>query len=351
MAAPIAFTVTRSAIAYGLSTGVGVYYLMAHADGVKEYSRELAQFTLHFWTRPKKGEYGYRDYGAGTNGGNINNSNGDSQHMPAYLQPFADKLDQLSSEVSSIKRNQLFANGSPISLSTGVIIVGTCGAVLYISGVRSLADLMYVTKKHFNDTVAKLQNGVKLLAGAIKQVRKELGEKIDVVEKKIDDTRFSLEGILDSVKVDVKKVSDGQTEMHKLIRSLENQMNGIESTIGDAKLQLQQANTGIFILCNVVKQSGVMNDELAEFTNKYASKSSIFSAGDKVAAQSLNDADDITGTSNLIRQGLQQLLSGTSSSAAGSSVVKNVPPSKIVSSNVPTALAIDEKLNNLVNQL
>jgi len=260
-----------------------------------------------------------------------------------------ERLDQLALEMAKIREGQtLYAliGGGP-SMSTTLIVVGTTGVILYISGVHSWADIMYVTKKHFNTTVEALKEGVTGLASALARVRHELLEKVGVVEVKVDEARAALEGKIDGVRGQVEGVTNSQTLIEGLIR-------GIEGKIELTQDQVKQANRGIMILCNVIAESGVTNEELIEFTRnngiqieqkaevKSIQRSSTRPSTSVIAVpQEQSKSEDFSINDILLREGLQHLITMT---APARSVYPQRPVRSISNSSsesLPTAVPLD----------
>jgi hypothetical protein len=165
-----------------------------------------------------------------------------------------------------------------------------------------------------------------------------------VVELKVDEARAALEGKILGVHDEVKGVAQSQDVMEGLIR-------GIENRIELTQEQVKQANRGIVILCNVVAESGASNEDLLEFTRKYAATSTDRKNPDKqtVSTTSLSSNEskankpgatltispDFSINDILLREGLQHLITMTSASKLDT---KKSPSSQ---EKIPTAVPVN----------
>jgi hypothetical protein len=329
-------------IMYGAGVGAGIFVLFSNADSLKLYSKELARMTLHFLSRP-----GYDNtllINGHPSSGDPNRHGGGNN--VAAMAPLTERLDQLTMEMARIRQGQTLSGlvGGPPSLTTTIVVIGTTGVVLYISGIHSWSDIMYVTKKHFNTTVEALKEGVTGLASALARVRHELLEKVGVVEVKVDEARFALEEKIDGVHDEVKGVAKSQDLLEELIR-------GIEGKIELTQDQVKQANRGIVILCSVIAESGVMNEELLEFTRKHGGTQGGPKGSSKVQSSVVNNNNkpdvpqqakyesngEFSINDVLLREGLQHLITMTTRTPHN----RPTRTASNNSENLPTAVALD----------
>lgn len=133
------------------------------------------------------------------------------------------------------------------------------GGLMYFNGV-TLQDFMYVTRKSFTVSVKDLKKGLKLVNEALQVAREELGEKIGLVDAKLDSTRISLENTIEQ---EVGKVALDLESVGTDVRNVSEKIDGVEG-------QLKVANRGIFLLCNVVAES-VRNSGSSNSTRNGAS--------------------------------------------------------------------------------
>lgn len=220
---------------------------------------------------------------------------------------------------------------------------------------------MYVTKTNFATTIEALKEGVEAVSSALARAKLELLEKIGIVEGKIDAAREALENKIGEVHGEILGVSKSQSKMEDLVR-------GIEGKIELTQDQIKQANRGIYILCSVLAESGVNNDDLVEFTQKHGGsgvqrqKSSNRIVAESIpVAQQPRIADAVADASfsineMLLREGLQNLLNLTSNSNSGTnaSSVSSASQAKQVTSipgliepNLPLALPLDGNFSSI----
>jgi len=214
---------------------------------------------------------------------------------------------------------------------------------------------MYVTKKHFNTTVEALKEGVTGLASALARVRHELLEKVGVVEVKVDEARLALEGKIDGVRDQVTGVANSQGLIEDLIR-------GIEGKIELTQDQVKQANRGIMILCNVIAESGVTNEELLDYTRKNgiqieqkAEVKSVQHSSTKPSASVIAvpqekqaKSEEFSINEILLREGLQHLITMTAPNSQRHPQPITQRPSRSISSSstesLPTAVPLDRDI-------
>jgi len=343
---------------YSASAGVGLYVLFNSSESLKMYSKELTKMTLHFMARPQPGEYGYQPLSNGQHNQQYPNGqhpNGSNEHM---ILPLNERMDNLARELKMMRESQFInfiGGGQPPSTSTIILVVGVTGVILYLSGVRGFDDVMYVTKKNFSTTIEALKEGVAAVSSALARAKEELLEKIGIVESKIDAARESLELKIGGVHDEILGVSKSQNKMEDLVR-------GIEGKIELTQDQIKQANRGIYILCSVLAESGVSNDDLLEFTQKHGGsgiqrkpstiKSFVDSlpiansVSDKVTSPQVATEAPLSMNEILLREGLQNLLNlsakaGNKATSSKGSFISN-------DSNLPFALPLDGNFSSIL---
>lgn len=261
--------ISRGAILWGASAGLGTFVIFGNGD-VTKFFRGMSSHAMHLLNAPSS-------------------SSGSSSSDSAGLDPnstsaLADQLARLSAEVSYLRVNRggdYRGDGSGVSGTTVLVVAGAGGAlgvVMYLKG-WSMGDLMYVTKRNFSETIEQLQERVEVVKVAVETARKDLAARIGLVDVKLDKTRYSLEQKIEQevgdVKTEVKDVHESvkgiaavQGRVQSVVHGLEDRFFNMEETLEDARTQLTVANRGINLLCTVVAESvvgqrGLGNDDQA----------------------------------------------------------------------------------------
>mmetsp|Transcript_20658 Transcript_20658/g.40551 ORF Transcript_20658/g.40551 Transcript_20658/m.40551 type:complete len:358 (+) Transcript_20658:1798-2871(+) len=200
------------------------------------------------------------------------NGASNAEQVPAYLKPLADQMAELSNEVARMRIQGQYGHGFAYAQSgwgiswTTVVTAGGVGVLyLYMKGY-SFADFMYVTKKALSVAVEALEEGIENLGMALETAKRELSYKLGLLEDKVDETRESLENKitaevgdvkrdLEVVGNDVKGISRAQEQVHGLVQSIETQIDNLENKMEGVGNQLNTANRGIYLLCNVVAEN------------------------------------------------------------------------------------------------
>jgi hypothetical protein len=255
MSMQAAAAVSRGALIWGASAGLGTLVIFGNGD-VSSFFRGMSKHAMHLLSAPRDGSP----------------SGGDSQGMDSSsTSALADQLARLSAEVSYLRVHRggdYHGGGGGVSGSTVLIVSmagGALGVVMYLKG-WTLGDLMYVTKRNFNETVEQLQGRVEIVKEAVDAARKDLAVRIGLVDAKIDKTRYSLEQKIEQevgdVKTEVRDVHESvkgiaavQGKVQSVVHGLEDRFFSMEETLEDARSQLSVANRGINLLCTVVAES------------------------------------------------------------------------------------------------
>lgn len=167
-----------------------------------------------------------------------------------------------------------------------VVSVGGVGYYVAIKKNVSLRDLAWVSQKTFAGTVGAMQKGIVTVSGAVRAVRRELDEKLRMMQGQVDDVHDSLTGKIEEeiggVKVDVSGV-------HTEVTGVKDRLDDFTIRFEQLDSKMDTATSGIMALVKVVStlapdrlQPGTPFFELKRFMNS-------------------NQAEKITGT-NVVRR-------------------------------------------------
>ncbi|GBG27329.1 Hypothetical Protein FCC1311_035512 [Hondaea fermentalgiana] len=250
-----AVQISRGAL-MALSAGAGSLYLYANGPSPLMSAQDIARMAAQM---------------SSANGNGQGAQAASAEQVPAYLKPLADQMAELSTEVARMRIHGQYGHGFAYSQGWGLswTTIATAGGVgvlfLYMKGY-SFADFMYVTKKALAVAVEALEEGIENLGVALEAAKRELSYKLGLLEDKVDETRESLEKKITEEVGDVKKdlgvvgndvkgISRAQEQVHGLVQSIETQIDSIESRMEGVGDQLNTANRGIYLLCNVVAEN------------------------------------------------------------------------------------------------
>jgi hypothetical protein len=122
-----------------------------------------------------------------------------------------------------------------------------------------LTELLYVTRRSFQNACQNLKERMRGLANAIEKVRQELSERMSNIEGKIDTTSTSLKSTIESegqsIRNELKSMEERQTSIRNMVCGLEDQLNDIEQ-------QTRFTSKGIFLLCSVVSSSNFVDGKI-----------------------------------------------------------------------------------------
>lgn len=155
------------------------------------------------------------------------NSSSSSSGGNPTVDALSQQMDRLSKEMSRSRDQVLVVSGPSgykgslatvtdvFNLLGWVVFALSIGGVVYYISFRkrlSLRDLVWVSQTRFNDTVNAMQNGIARMSGVVGAVRRDLGERMRVMEGKVEDVETNLSKQIDSqvgdVKFGVEKLSD-----------------------------------------------------------------------------------------------------------------------------------------------
>lgn len=176
----------------------------------------------------------------------------------------------------------------PIDMYYRIVLVGgTIATGMVLSYVYSnFSDLIYVTRGHFNASIAFVKEGVIELAVSLANFRDEVYDKLGLLETQLDDTKNELTQTIndevtrvnDNVELVgsvVKTISDRQNESQYMIKEVDSKLTGIESQLERSQKQLNSVSRGVHLLCHSVRDilsadganTTPVIDQLVSYTN------------------------------------------------------------------------------------
>lgn len=197
------------------------------------------------------------------NGSNGSTSNGSSSAVDAL----AKQLEYLSNELKRAKDapvvvvpatsrsattfGVLSTITDALNLLGWVIVLGSVGGVGYYVAVKrnvKLRDLAWVSRGRFNETVAAMERGVGRMRGVVSAVKRELGERLRLLDGRVDDVKVISERIGDEVGEVRVGVEGLGMEMWKVKGAVDEVGERVESMDG----KLSRTNDGIYALVKLV---------------------------------------------------------------------------------------------------
>lgn len=126
------------------------------------------------------------------------------------------------------------------------------GGVSYYVAVRknvSLRDLAWVSQSTFNGTISAMQKGITRVSGAVGAVRRDLGERLKLMEGRVEKVRASLS---DKIEEEVAGVKSGIGEVGSEVSDVKVVLDDVNSRIEQLDTKIDTATTGIMALARVV---------------------------------------------------------------------------------------------------
>lgn len=149
-------------------------------------------------------------------------------------------------------KGSLAAISDVFNLLGWAVVAVTVGGVGYYVIVRknvSLRDLAWVSQKTFAGTVGAMQKGIATVSGAVRAVRRELDEKLRMMEGHVDEVHDSLTGKIEEevggVKVDVSGV-------HTEVTSVKDRLDDLTIRFEQLDSKIDTATSGIMALVKVL---------------------------------------------------------------------------------------------------
>lgn len=239
-----------------------------------DHARELAtRILLQHKAEEKKNISSAADSAASTSSSNIDTL---SAQMDALAREVSRSRDQ--PVVVMGPSGQLKGSLATISdifnlLGWAVVAVSVGGVGYYVVVKRnvSLKDLAWVSQRTFAGTVGAMQKGISTVSGAVRAVRRELDEKLRMMQGHVDEIHDSLsekiEEEIGGVKVDVSGV-------HTEVTCVKDRMDDFRIQFEQLDGKMDTATSGIMALIKVVStlaperlQPGTPFFELKRFMN------------------------------------------------------------------------------------
>eukprot|EP00171_Calliarthron_tuberculosum_P014499 IDg14499t1 len=195
----------------------------------------------------------------------------DSRAGLADAQPHADTgaMGALSEQVSALARDVSRAADRPVvvlgppstrvsaladALSLAgwaVLAVGAGSAAYYVAIWKgwSLRDLAWVSQASFDDTVSTMNKGIARVSSAISSVRREFGERMQIIESRVEAVRVALSR---QIEVEVADVKAGIGEVSAEVASVHDVLAEVNGRIDTIDCKLDTATNGIMALVRVV---------------------------------------------------------------------------------------------------
>lgn len=176
----------------------------------------------------------------------------------------SEKFDRLSSEVVRSRSDPVLIvgpQGYKGSLATvtdvfnllgWVVFAVTVGSGIYYVAVRkhlSIRDLAWVSQSTFNGTVSAMQAGIARVSGAVGAVRRDLGERLRVMEARVDNVRDTLSK---QIEKDVGEVKDGVRQVSENVSHVKCGVEDAITRIEQMDYKIDATNSGIRALIGVV---------------------------------------------------------------------------------------------------
>lgn len=132
-----------------------------------------------------------------------------------------------------------------------VIVLGSVGGVGYYVAVKrnvNLKDLAWVSRGRFNETVAAMQEGVGRMGGVIKAVKRELGERLRLLDGRVDDVKV----LSERIGVEVGEVRVGVDGLGTEIWKVKGAIDDVGERMDSVHGKLNKTNDGIYALVRLV---------------------------------------------------------------------------------------------------
>lgn len=232
-------------ILYGATAGTGTYFYLHSPDIFKAYLGNILKFNY------PNSSYQHHNIILPNQTSNQTSNPNQTPIQTPIQNPNQTPIQNQNHNIMKFYSNSLMI----LTGSIGIILIG-----LYLFGIK-WEDIIYVTKGHFNKITLSLKNKIEELSNNLLKIRTEFLEKIGILDSKIDETKKSLELKMDNISFNIKDISNSQIILENLMNNLENQLFSIKDNI-------QLSNNGILILCKVIADSGIKNQELLNYINK-----------------------------------------------------------------------------------
>lgn len=229
------------------SAGWGGSYFYNHTDGAREIiATQLSRAIKRIVTDGKESD---------SNTGTIDSEN-------SALTALSDKVSALSRDITRTadrpvvvlgpQSSKVSAIADALSLAGWAILAVGCGSAIYYVAIWkgwSLRDLAWVSQKSFDSTVDTMQKGIARVSGVISVVRREFGEKMRVIESRVDAVR---EALSNKIEDEICEVKNGIGEVSAEVASVHHVLDDVNNRIDAIDGKLDTATNGIMALVRVV---------------------------------------------------------------------------------------------------
>lgn len=133
-----------------------------------------------------------------------------------------------------------------------IVFATSLGGAVYYVAVRkrlSIRDLFWVSQNKFNDTVTAMQNGITRVSGVVNSVRRDLGERLKMMEGKVEHVEDALSK---QIEAEVGDVKDGVGKLGEEVSDVRRGVDDVSTRVGQMNDKLDSTNYGIHLLLGVV---------------------------------------------------------------------------------------------------
>lgn len=176
----------------------------------------------------------------------------------------ADRVDRLTREVSQGRsepvvivgpsgyKQSIAAISDIFNLFGWAVFVFSAGGLVYYVAVYkgfSLRDLIWVSQNKFNSTVSAMQAGISKVSGVVNNVRKDLGNRLNRMEGKVEQVEQSLSH---QIETEVGEVKEGVGQLSTEVADVKRGVDNVNHRVGEMSDKLDSTVQGIHLLLSVV---------------------------------------------------------------------------------------------------
>lgn len=176
----------------------------------------------------------------------------------------ADRVDRLTREVTQGRsdpvvilspsgyKQSIAAVSDIFNLFGWAVFVFSAGGLVYYIAIRkrvSLKDLVWVSQNKFNNTVSAMQAGISKVSGVVNNVRKDLGNRLNRMEGKVEHVEQSLSH---QIETEVGQVKVGVSQLSTEVADVKRGVDTVNDRVGEMSDKLDSTVQGIHLLLSVV---------------------------------------------------------------------------------------------------
>lgn len=176
----------------------------------------------------------------------------------------ADRVDRLTREVThgrtdpvvivspSGYKQSIATVSDVINLLGWAVFVVSAGGLVYYVAIRkrvSLRDLVWVSQSRFNNTVSAMQAGISKVSGVVNNVRKDLGNRLNRMEGKVEHVEQTLSH---QIETEVGQVKEGVSHLSNEVADVKRGVDNVNYRVGEMSDKLDSTVQGIHLLLSVV---------------------------------------------------------------------------------------------------